>query len=247
MASDIFSVEGRICMVTGASSGLGAHFARILTERGARVADASNSGADKTDDARILHLHCDIRNAADVAAAFDAVEREYGAVDVLVNAAGIAQFERAEALGDDAFAEIMDINVNGTMRVTGEAMKRMSAAKRGGSIIHVTSVLARKTMSGLSAYGGSKAALEQMTRSQAAEWARHGIRVNALAPGWFPTAMTQQHFDKGLDRVLQTRIPMRRLGAPGDLDGALLLLASEASRYMTGTVLTVDGGFSAGD
>lgn len=80
-----------------------------------------------------------------------------------------------------------------------------------------------------------------------AEWARHGIRVNALAPGWFPTAMTQQHFDKGLDRLLKTRIPMRRLGAPGDLDGALLLLASEASRYMTGTVLTVDGGFSAGD
>lgn len=245
MASDIFSVEGRVCLVTGASSGLGAHFAALLAGRGARVAGASNTGPIQQNDA-ICHFDCDVRDGAAITAVFDTIEAELGPVEILVNAAGIAKFERAEALDDELFAELMDINVTGTMRVTREAAKRMQTAGRGGSIIHVSSVLAGKTMAGLSAYGGSKAALEQLTRAQASEWARHAIRVNALAPGWFPTAMTQQHIEKGLDRVLKSRIPMRRLGAPDDLDGALLLLASDASRYMTGSVVTVDGGFVAG-
>jgi len=245
MAKDIFSVEGRICLITGASSGLGAHFAMLLASRGARVADASIT-RPATPLENVLHFDCDIRDSAAVTATFDAIEREWGPVEVLINAAGIARFERAEAIDDDAFAELLSVNVAGTMRVTREAVTRMQVRKRGGSIIHVTSVLANKTMSGLSAYGGSKAALEQLTRAQAAEWARHRIRVNALAPGWFPTAMTREHFDKGLDKILKTRIPMRRLGAPEDLDGALLLLASDASRYMTGSVVTVDGGFVAG-
>ncbi|GAB4358338.1 MAG: SDR family oxidoreductase [Oricola sp.] len=245
MAEDIFSVEGRVCLVTGASSGLGAHFAMLLSGRGARVAGASR-GKPATPLDNVFHLDCDIRNSATVTATFDAIERTLGPVEVLVNAAGIAGFERAESMDDAAFAELLDVNISGTMRVTREAAKRMQAAKRGGSIINVTSVLATKTMSGLSAYGSSKAALEHLTRSLASEWARHGVRVNALAPGWFPTAMTRKHFDKGLDKILQTRIPMRRLGEPRDLDGALLLLASDASRYMTGSVITVDGGFVAG-
>jgi 2-deoxy-D-gluconate 3-dehydrogenase len=245
MASDIFSVEGRICLVTGASSGLGAHFAALLASRGAQVAGASFTEPAEAME-NVLHFDCDIRDGAAVTATFDAVEREWGPIQVLINAAGVAEFERAEALEDEVFAELLDVNVTGTMRVTREAVKRMQKAKQGGSIINISSVLATKTMSGLSAYGGSKAALEQLTRAHAAEWARHGIRVNALAPGWFPTAMTQQHFDKGLDQILKTRIPMRRLGTPDDLDGALLLLASEASRYMTGSVITVDGGFVAG-
>lgn len=245
MVDDIFSVDGRVCLVTGASSGLGAHFAALLAGFGARVAGASRT-APADANGLVRHFVCDIRDIDSVVASVDAVERELGPVDVLVNAAGVARFERAEALDEEDFTELFNVNVTGTVRVTREVVKRMQAARRGGSIVHVTSVLASKTMSGLSAYGGTKAALEQMTRSQASEWARHGIRVNALAPGWFPTTMTQDYLDRGFDSVLRSRIPMRRLGKPDDLDGALLLLASDASRYMTGSVLTVDGGFTAG-
>ncbi|MFZ2100189.1 MAG: SDR family oxidoreductase [Oricola sp.] len=244
MAGNIFSVEGLVCLVTGASSGLGAHFAEILTAGGARVAGASRTRPAQA--AAIMHIDCDIRRTETVVAAFDTVEKEFGPVDVLVNAAGVARFGKAEELDEEALSELLDVNVAGTMRVTQEAVRRMRGHKRGGSIIHITSVLANRTAAGLSAYGGSKAALEQMMRVQAAEWARHGIRVNALAPGWFPTEMTRAHFDKGADQILKGRIPMRRLGEPSDLDGALLLLASDASRYMTASVIAVDGGYSAG-
>ncbi|MCI5074734.1 SDR family oxidoreductase [Oricola sp.] len=245
MADDILGVAGKVCLVTGASSGLGAHFAALLAGRGALVAGAS-CAPPVGEDASVRHYDCDIRDGAAVEAVFEAVERDLGPVDVLVNAAGIAHFERAEQFDDEALADVFSTNVAGTMRVTREAATRMLAAKRSGSIIQVTSVLARTGMAGVCAYAGTKAALEQMMRAQAIEWARSGVRINALAPGWFATAMTKPFLDKGAGGFLKGRIPMRRLGRPDDLDGALLLLASDASRYMTGTVLTVDGGFSAG-
>ncbi|TCD11384.1 SDR family NAD(P)-dependent oxidoreductase [Oricola cellulosilytica] len=244
MDSDLFSVSERVCLVTGASSGLGARFAELLARRGAKVIGASRSAAE-TDHENLHHLPCDITNQEDVSAAFDAAERLFGPIDVVINNAGVSQFARAEETRAEDLANLLDVNVVGTARVTAEAFKRMRSARRGGAIIHVTSVLAGRSMSGLSGYAASKAALEHLTRAQGAEWGRHGIRVNAIAPGWFLTGMTQPHFEKGLDGVLKSRIPLRRLGEAPDLDGALLLLASDASRYMTGTVITVDGGFSA--
>ena len=245
MSASIFSVDGRVCLVTGASSGLGAHFAQVLADGGASVVGASRTRIPDTSTATLHHVHCDIRDPAHVSAAFDEAEKKFGPVDVLVNNAGVAYFGRAEETEEDELAHLFEVNVIGTARMTREAVRRMRMAGRGGSIIHVTSVMSGKTVTGLSAYSGSKAALEQMTQAQAAEWAKHGIRVNALAPGWFPTEMTRPHLERGLGSILKSRIPMRRLGALEDLDGALLLLVSDASRYMTGSVITVDGGFSA--
>lgn len=245
MAADIIDVAGKVCLVTGASSGLGAHIAALLAGRGARVFGASHHPPERmTNDVR--HLVCDIRDTDAVGAVFDAVEREIGPVEVLVNAAGVAGFERAERVEDETLNLLFATNVTGTTRVTREAVRRMLAARRGGSIIQVTSVLASAGMAGACVYAGSKAALEQMMRAQAVEWARHGVRINALAPGWFPTEMTRPLLGRGAEGYLRARIPMRRFGRPEDLDGAVLLLASEASRYMTGSVVTVDGGFSAG-
>lgn len=244
MGEEPFSVRERVCLVTGASSGLGAHFAELLARRGAKVIGASRSGAAESNLENLRHIHCDITRQEDVSTAFSVAEEQFGPVDVVVNNAGISRFARAEETDIDDLSQLFDVNVIGTMRVTGEAFARMRSSRRGGAIIHVTSVLAGRSMKGLSGYGATKAALEQLTRAQGAEWGRHGIRVNALAPGWFPTGMTQPHLDKGFEGVLKSKIPLGRLGTAGDLDGALLLLASDASRYMTGTVITVDGGFS---
>lgn len=245
MADDIFSVRGKTCLITGASSGLGAHFAKLLASRGAKVMGASRTEVEFGDTENLRHTKCDITSREDVAAAFDAVEKAFGPAEIVINNAGEALFARAEEIEETDFSSLIDVNVVGTARVTREAVKRMRRDGRGGAIVHVTSVLAGRSLSGLSAYGATKAALEHMTRSQASEWARHGIRVNAIAPGWFPTGMTQPHLDKGFGAALKTRIPMRRLGEASELDGAILLLASDASRYMTGSVVTVDGGFSA--
>lgn len=245
MASDIFSVAGKVCLVTGASSGLGAHFAQVLASNGANVMGASRTEVGDGPIERLRHIRCDVTSRADVTAAFDAAEAAFGPVDVVINNAGEALFSRAEEVREEDLSFILDVNVTGAARVTREAFGRMRAKKRGGTIIHVTSVLAGHALSGLSAYGATKAALEHLTRSQALEWARHGIRVNAIAPGWFPTGMTEPYLQGGFGPALKTRIPMRRLGDAADLDGALLLLASDASRYMTGSVIAVDGGFSS--
>jgi 2-deoxy-D-gluconate 3-dehydrogenase len=244
MVEDPFSVKGRVCLVTGASAGLGSHMADFLASRGAKVLGASRTDVASTGDA-VYHVNCDINISDNVIAAFDAAEQRFGPVDVVVNNAGIADFSRAEETGDEMIRDLFETNVLGTAKVTREAFRRMRKRGKGGSIIHVTSVLAGKPVSGTAIYGATKAALEQLTRAQAAEWGRHGIRVNAISPGWFPTGMTSPHLDNGLGGLLKARIPLRRLGEARDLDGALLLLASGASRYMTGSVVTVDGGFSA--
>lgn len=245
MTNDIFSVEGKVCLVTGASSGLGAHFAQVLTARGARVMGASRTDVESGQPGSLQHVRCDVTSDEDVEAAFDAAEAAFGPVDVLVNNAGEVVFGRAEDVSEADLAYLFDVNVTGTARMTRAAVRRMRRDRRGGAIIHVTSALAGRSLAGLSSYGASKAAVEHMTRSQSSEWARHGIRVNAIAPGWFPTGMTEPYLDKGYGPALKTRIPMRRLGEASELDGALLLLASDASRYMTGSTITVDGGFTA--
>ena len=242
-----FSVRGRVCLVTGASSGLGAGFARLLVGHGAFVIGLSQRPPDvdpASSAGSVVHVRGDVRDASALDEAIAVAMERFGRLDVLVNNAGTFNVLKAARQSADDVASVFEVNVAAAADLCRRAHAVMRANPRGGSIINVTSVLARMPVKGLSAYGASKAALEQLTRAFALEWARDGVRVNALAPGWYPTAMTRDYLDRGLAGVLAGQIPMGRLGGDTDLAGPMLLLASDASRYMTGITLTVDGGYS---
>lgn len=242
-----FSVRGRVCLVTGASSGLGAGFARALAGQGAFVIGLSQRARESeavSAHGGLVHVRGDVRDAGAVARAIGVATDRFGRLDVLVNNAGVFNVAKAARQDSGDLAAMLEVNVAAAGEMCRRAHAVMRKNPRGGSIINVTSVLARMPIKGLSAYGASKAALEQLTRALALEWAGDGVRVNALAPGWYPTAMTRDYLDRGLAGILAGQIPMGRLGGDDDLVGPLLLLASDASRYMTGTTVTVDGGYS---
>jgi 2-dehydro-3-deoxy-D-gluconate 5-dehydrogenase len=251
--SSIFDVSGRVTLVTGGSSGLGLQIVRALVRAGARVASlARTHEASISEDIRKLaspdnppiFVSSDVTRQADIESAFDEVERRYGLVTVLFNNAGISEKRRASNIDRESWREIMAVNVDGQFFVAQEAARRMIAAKSPGSIVNTTSILAESLLRGTAAYATSKAAVAQMTRVLALEWAAHRIRVNALAPGWFPTRMNEEFLESPGGGFIRGQNPMRRFGEEGDLDGVVLLLASDASRYMTGSVITVDGGHS---
>lgn len=247
MEDKIFDVTQKVCVVTGASSGLGARFAQILLSRGAQVVGISRTdiGWDALPfEGRYDNFSGDIREEETVEALFSYVEEKYGRCDVVINNAAVSRVEKSMKFTADGLKDILEINVVAAGLVASNAAQLMKRCKTGGSIINVTSVMADSSITGLSAYSATKAALEQMTRGMAFEWARYGVRVNNLAPGWFPTNMTSQYFEQGLEQLLKARIPFKRLGDSSELDGACLLLASDASKYMTGSTITVDGGFS---
>ncbi|GBD41890.1 2-dehydro-3-deoxy-D-gluconate 5-dehydrogenase [bacterium HR39] len=246
-----FDLSGRIAFVTGASGGLGSHFARLLARHGAAVVLAARREeelhrlADEITQAkgRAHPVTMDVGDPASVQAALDQAEAAFGVPDILVNGAGIAgRGARMLDLPEGEFARVVEVNLNGAFRVAREAARRMAAAGRGGSIVNVASILAFGTAVGVAAYAASKAALVHLTREMALEWARHGIRVNALAPGYIPTDLNRAFLESPSGERLRARIPLGRFGTPEDLDGPLLLLASDAGRYITGTVLVVDGG-----
>lgn len=246
----LFDVSGKVALVTGASSGLGSHFARTLAARGAHVVAA----ARRTDrlaalakdiesaGGRATALALDVSDAASVRSAFEAIQAQAGVPDILVNNAGIAQAKPALDLTEEDWRSVMDTNLDGAWRVAQAAAKAMVAARKGGSIVNIVSILGLRVATSLLAYTAAKAALVQVTRALGLEWARHGIRVNAIAPGYIETEMNRGFFQTDAGQAMVRRVPQRRIGAPSDLDGALLLLASDASSYMTGTVVVVDGG-----
>ncbi len=251
--SSIFDVSDRVIMVTGGSSGLGLQAVKTLVQCGARVASVArmhDAGVNNavtdlaTNRNRPVFIHSDITSPAEVARSFDECEAEFGVATVLLNNAGISQKQRAREIDRASWGELMAVNVDAQFFMAQEAARRVAAAGLCGSIINVTSILAAHPLRGTAAYSVSKAAVTQMTKALAVEWAAQGIRVNAIAPGWFPTRMSHEFLSGPGGDFIRGQNPMRRLGAEGDLDGTLLLLASDASRYMTGTVLTVDGGQS---
>jgi NAD(P)-dependent dehydrogenase (short-subunit alcohol dehydrogenase family) len=241
---------GKRVLVTGASSGLGAHFARLLAGEGAQVAAAARR-IDRLEQlardcaglpGRILPLALDVGSVAAIETGIAGVVAALGGLDVLVNNAGVAESERALAVTEAQWDAQLDVNLKGCFFCAQAAAKVMAEQPGGGAIVNIASILGERVAASVAPYAISKAGLIQMTRALALEWARHGIRVNALAPGYVVTDINREFFAGEAGVALTKRIPMRRAGELADLDGPLLLLCSDAARYMTGTVVAVDGG-----
>jgi NAD(P)-dependent dehydrogenase (short-subunit alcohol dehydrogenase family) len=250
VAASLFDVAGKVALVTGASSGLGRHFAQTLAAAGATVVATARRN-DRLEDlvarigesgGRAIAVQMDVTDPASIGAAFAHVTASVGAPDILVNNAGIAQTRPALELGEEDWRRVMDTNLDGAWRVAQAAARAMIAAGKGGSVVNIASILGLRVASSLLAYTAAKAALIQATQALALEWARYGIRVNAIAPGYVETEINAGFFKTEQGQAMVKRVPQRRIGQAAELDGALLLLASGASSYMTGSVLVVDGG-----
>lgn len=250
MEKSLFDVRGKVALVTGASSGLGNHFARTLAASGATVvatarrADRLAMLVDEIAKAggKAFAIPMDVNERRSVEAAFAQAAKSAGVPDIVVNNAGIAQAKPSLELTEEDWRDVLNTNLDGAWRVAQESAKAMVAAGKGGSIINIASVLGMRVATSLLAYATAKAGLIQATQALALEWARYRIRVNAIAPGYVETDMNRAFFATEAGKSMVKRVPQRRIGNPEDLDGALLLLASEASSYMTGSIVVVDGG-----
>ncbi len=245
------AIRGKRVFVTGASSGLGAHFARLLARNGASVAvgarrrdrlDALLKEISAIGAGAAMAVDLDVADEGSVAQAWATAEAALGPMDVLVNNAGIAEGSMALDTPPDAFDRVIATNLRGVWLMSTTAAAGWRDAKRGGVIVNIASITAFRVAGGIAAYAASKAAVVRMTEAHALEWARFGIRVNALAPGYIATEINAGFFETEAGQAMIKRIPMRRLGQPEDLDGAFLLLATDASRWMTGATIAVDGG-----
>ncbi|UCG71318.1 MAG: SDR family oxidoreductase [Chromatiales bacterium] len=245
-----FSLDGRVALITGASSGLGRHFSQVLANAGASVVVGArrSSRLDElvedigTAGGEAAAVPLDVTDRDSIGNAFTEAEARFGVVDLVVNNAGVASSGRAEEMPDDDWQVQVDTNLTAVHRVACEAARRLIAAGKPGAIINVASILGLRVAPGTAAYNATKAAVIHLTKTQAVEWAKHGIRVNALCPGYFRTEMNQALLDSPRGGELVNRVPMRRIGRMDELDGPLLLLASEAGSFMTGSALVVDGG-----
>jgi len=246
----IFDLSGRAAFISGASSGIGLHTARTLAKAGAAVALGARR-ADRleaivaelrTEGHKACAVRLDVTNPSGIAPAWQEAESQLGLpVDILFNNAGVIYVERFTSQTHDEVSRIFDTNLKGAFLVAQEAARHMSA--RGhGSIINIASSSGLRAGGQMSSYGASKAGLIHLTHIMALELAGKGVRVNALAPGNILTDMQAQFAERGIESGILKRIPMRRFGEASDLDGATLLLASDAGRYMTGAVIPVDGG-----
>ncbi len=189
-----------------------------------------------------MAVELDVQAGKSVSAAFDSAETALGAIDVVVNNAGISIVKPALDMPEEDWDAVVDTNLRGAWLVAQTAARRWVAAKRPGVIVNIASILGLRTIGQVAPYNASKAGLIHLTRALAMEWARHDIRVNAICPGYIETEMNSDFWKTPGGHRLIERIPQRRIGQPEHLDGALLLLASDAGSFMTGSVLTVDGG-----
>ena len=249
-----FDLTGKTALVTGASRGLGQQFARALAAAGANLAITSRTRASLepfADEIRQLRRHVatielDLRDQASIEAAVAETLSHLGQIDILVNNAGCNIRKRATEVTWDDWNTILDTNLRGAFFVA-QAVAHHMIERRAGRIVNIGSVTCVAGYAGLAPYGASRGGVKQLTMSLAHDWGEFGITVNCLAPGWFKTQQNRALYeDEDWVDYLCERIPLGRPGAPGDLDGALLLLASEASQYITGQTLLVDGGISVG-
>jgi NAD(P)-dependent dehydrogenase (short-subunit alcohol dehydrogenase family) len=245
-------LNGRVALVTGASSGLGRHFALLLARSGADVVvaarrkDALAAVADGIAKLgrRAYVVPLDVRDASSVTDAVRSALDQASRIDILVNNAGVALTKPALQTSDEEWRSVVDTNLDGAFRVARATAQAMAEAKRGGSIVNIASILGFRVTKQVAPYIAAKAALLRLSEALALEWAVHGIRVNAIAPGYVETELNRDFLGSPAGESLMKRVALRRFGKPEDLDGALLLLASDAGRYMTGSTITVDGGHS---
>ncbi len=249
-AAELFDLSGEIALVTGASSGFGARFARVLAANGAKVVLVARRAGPlegvlaeiRATGGEAIAVAADVTEAAGIARAFDGAERAFGTVTVLINNAGTAHAAKLVDETREGWARVMALNLDAVMFCAQEAARRMIAAGKGGSIVNVASVLGFRSQKAVAAYCTSKAGVLHLTRAMAMELAGRNIRVNALAPGYAVTELNRDYLASPAGQAMIPDIPMRRFGEDGDLDGPLLLLASKAGRWMAGSSVVVDGG-----
>ena len=245
-----FDLTGKVALVTGASSGLGVHFSRTLAAAGASVAItarradrlASLQAELQSAGRQAVAVELDVQSSDSITAAFATAEEALGPIDIVINNAGISIVKPALDMPVEDWDAVVNTNLRGAWLVAQTAGKRWLMAKRPGVIVNIASILGLRTIGQVAPYNASKAGLIHLTRALAMEWARHDIRVNAICPGYIETEMNGDFWKTPAGQRLIDRIPQRRIGQPEHLDGALLLLASDAGTFMTGSVLTVDGG-----
>jgi NAD(P)-dependent dehydrogenase (short-subunit alcohol dehydrogenase family) len=246
----VFELTGKHVLVTGASSGLGRHFAKMLASKGAKVTlaarrvDALTSAVDqiKQTGGAAQSVRLDVTATDSVGKALEDAQARFGPIHGLVNNAGVTATRPALDQDERAWDTVIDTNLKGVWLVANAVARQMICNKAGGSIVNIASILGLRVAGAVAPYAISKAGVVQMTKALALEWARYAIRVNALAPGYFETELNDDFFASDAGKELIKRIPQRRLGQLQELDGPVLLLLSDAGSYITGSVVAVDGG-----
>lgn len=247
---ELFSNKGKVALVTGAGTGMGTAFAHALARSGASVVcaarrkDKIQEVADDiaTQGGKAAAIELDIGDSDSVARVFDQAENVFGAVDILVNNAGQIAFLPFPDVDDESWNNLINVNLTGTMRMARECSRRLIASGRPGSIVNVTSITGWQTLKNVPCYGSVKAAINQLTKQIAADLLDKKIRCNAIAPGYFMTEMVDWYFETEQGKAEVARLPAKRVGDVEELAGALLLLASDAGRFINGAVIPVDYG-----
>jgi len=255
MKETMFDVTGKIALVTGASSGFGAHFAKVLSEHGAKVVLAARRMERletlveeiTRDGGEALAVNMDVTDAKSISSAFDAAEAKFGVVEILSNNAGVADSKMALKIEEDSWDFVLDTNLKGAWMVAQEAGRRIISAGKTGSIVNTASILGLRAAISQASYATSKAGVVQLTRVLALEWGRKNIRVNALCPGYFVTEINSEYFSSDKGKAYIATTPAQRNGRLDEITAPFLLLASDAGSFINGIALPVDGAHSIGN